>query len=190
MTKSTSSTIFPSSRIMPPSVESLIKMSWSSSSPEESPPSSWGESIQWTPSQPPWKNGTYKRYTSNMSGKEPMKSPKEETTLSSLSKITEVTTTTLRKRETWTPWTWMPSKLKNSPLKKDKDVLTTTFASNVANLDIDPPNAKTLSWENRNNRPPPLPRSKKSLMMKNQPPLEEFPQWIFKRKNLPDARDP
>ena len=95
-----------------------------------------------------------------------------------------------QKRETQTPWMWMPSKSKNSPWKKDKDVLTTTFASNVANPDIDPPNAETPSWENGNNRPPPLPRSKKSLTMKNRPPLEEFPQWIFKRGNLPDARDP
>ena len=55
------------------------------------------------------------------------------------------TTTILRRKETPTPWMWMPSEASNSPLKKGKDVLTTTFASNVANLDIDPTNAETPS---------------------------------------------
>ena len=98
-----------------------------------------------------------------MSGKRPMRLQKDEATHSLPSKTTETTTTTPRKRVTPMPWTSMLSTLKNSHLKNDKGVLTTTSVSNAENLDTDPLNAKTPSPINRNNLPLLLPKLKKSL---------------------------
>ena len=80
--------------------------------------------------------------------------------------------------------------LKSSHQKNNKDVLTVTFVSNAADLDTSPSNVKTPSSINKYNQLPPPPKSKKSPMMKIQLLSEEFPQWIFKEGNLPDARDP
>ena len=89
-------------------------------------------------------NGTNKPFISNKFGKEPTKSPRGEITHSFPSKTTG-TTTTPRKNETQMPWMLMPSESRNSPPKKDKGVLRTTFVSNAGNQDTGPTNAETPS---------------------------------------------
>ena len=133
-------------------------------------------------------------HISNMSGKRPTTSPKDEETLSLPSNTTETATVspknTPKIKETPMPWMWMQFALKNLPQRNNKDALTTTFASSVENQDMSLQNVETPLLINRNKPPPPLPRSKKYPTTMTLQLLEKFPPWIFRKGNLPDARDP
>ena len=86
-----------------------------------------------------------------MFGKKQTISQKVEETLFSPSKTTEIMATeeTLLRKRIQMPWMQMPFASKDSPLKNNRDALTTISVSNVENPDTPPQNTEPFCKQDK-----------------------------------------